>query len=178
MLVRLTSITWRHSASDSSCGTLRMLIPALLTRMSSRPRRATVSATILRHWVSSATLTSSTTVLTPSWASSAAAASAFLTLRPAMATVAPAWARPRAMPRPMPPLPPVTTATLPVRSKSFMAGSLLSVLHAKPGIEGVAEAVAEQVQAQAGQGERQAREQADPERLADDVLPTGDHVPP
>ena len=38
---------------------------------------------------------------------------------PQIATLAPAAARPSAMPRPMPPLPPVTSATLPVRSKSF-----------------------------------------------------------
>ena len=38
-LVRLVSSTARHSSSVYSCGGLRMLMPALLTRMSSRPKR-------------------------------------------------------------------------------------------------------------------------------------------
>ena len=40
----------------------------------------------------------------------------FSWFRPNTATAAPAWANPRAMPRPIPPLPPVTTATRPVKS--------------------------------------------------------------
>ena len=55
-------------------------------------------------------------------ANSATAASFLAALRPATTTTAPHSARPRAMPRPMPPLPPVTTATLPVRSKRRMSG--------------------------------------------------------
>ena len=43
----------------------------------------------------------------------------FAALRPRMAIEAPAWASPRAMPSPMPPLPPVTMATLPVKSNGF-----------------------------------------------------------
>lgn len=42
----------------------------------------------------------------------------FSSFRPKIATEAPASARPSAMPRPIPPLPPVTTATLLARSKS------------------------------------------------------------
>src|SRR5580765_6069166 len=37
-----------------------------------------------------------------------------------MATLAPACARPRAIPRPMPPLPPVTSAAFPVRLKRLV----------------------------------------------------------
>src|SRR5262249_54091879 len=48
--------------------------------------------------------------------SSATAAAAFPALRAATATLAPAAASPRAMPSPIPPLPPVTMATRPVRS--------------------------------------------------------------
>src|SRR5262249_23487529 len=47
----------------------------------------------------------------PSARNSDRAASALVLLRPAIATVAPAEASPLAMPRPMPPLPPVTNAT-------------------------------------------------------------------
>ena len=57
-------------------------MPALLTRMSRRPRRSTVSSIILRQEASLATSTSSTAVLTPSLASSAAAASDFLHVAP------------------------------------------------------------------------------------------------
>ena len=56
----------------------------------------------------------------PASSSSAAAAAFFSSLRAAMATVAPAAARPRANPRPMPLLPPVTMATLPLRSNMLM----------------------------------------------------------
>ena len=49
--------------------------------------------------------------------------SLFAALRPATTTDAPAPASPRAMPNPMPPLPPVTIATLPVRSKRFIPWS-------------------------------------------------------
>src|SRR5262245_25605447 len=52
----------------------------------------------------------------PSFSSSRTAASDFVWFRPATTTRAPALARPLAMPRPMPPLPPVTIATLPLRS--------------------------------------------------------------
>src|SRR5665213_3147293 len=60
--------------------------------------------------------------LTPCWRNSAMAASDFASLRAATAISAPAAASPRAMPRPMPPLPPVTIATLPLRSNSFVIG--------------------------------------------------------
>jgi hypothetical protein len=40
--------------------------------------------------------------------------------RPVTATAAPAAASPLAMPRPIPPLPPVTTATRPVRSNNVI----------------------------------------------------------
>src|SRR5262249_5204643 len=53
-----------------------------------------------------------------------AAVSDFAAFRPSTAIFAPASASPRAMPRPIPPLPPVTIATLPVRSNSFTARSL------------------------------------------------------
>jgi hypothetical protein len=43
---------------------------------------------------------------------------AFSSFRPNTATAAPASANPRAMPRPIPPLPPVTTATRPVKSNN------------------------------------------------------------
>src|SRR5260221_11004045 len=103
-----------------SSGCFRMLMPALLTRMSSRPNALTAAPTSVRHdspGVPSGTMRAT---LAPPSRSSAAAVSHFSLLRPTMTTVAPAAPSPRAMPRPMPPLPPVTIATLPVRSKSSM----------------------------------------------------------
>ncbi len=51
---------------------------------------------------------------------SAAARSATSCRRPATTTRAPAWARPPAIPLPSPVPPPVTTATLPLRSNGFV----------------------------------------------------------
>src|ERR1700682_6480867 len=56
--------------------------------------------------------------LVPYCLSSATAAFDLVSLRPTTTISAPASANPRAMPRPMPPLPPVTIATLPLRSNS------------------------------------------------------------
>jgi hypothetical protein len=50
----------------------------------------------------------------------ATAAADFSALRAAIASLAPAAASPCAMPSPMPPLPPVTSATRPERSKGVM----------------------------------------------------------
>src|SRR5580704_15796978 len=57
----------------------------------------------------------------------AAAALFFSALRPQIETLQPAAVSACAMPRPMPPLPPVMTATRPVRSKMFMGVSILLV---------------------------------------------------
>src|SRR4051812_47622145 len=54
--------------------------------------------------------------LTPRCLISSTAAFDLASLRPTITISAPASASPRAMPRPMPPLPPVTMATLPLRS--------------------------------------------------------------
>src|SRR5262249_47254090 len=51
-----------------------------------------------------------------------------------MATRAPARARPRAIPRPMPPLPPVTSADFPVKLKRLVMLHLRSIEKAWPGL--------------------------------------------
>src|SRR5688572_15059508 len=115
-LVRFVSSTSFHSSSEYSSGRLRTLMPALLTRISRRPSRFAASSTIARQLASSFRSASSATA--PGRLCSAAA---FLALsRPAIATLAPAAASPCAMARPMPPLPPVTSAVLPLRSKRSM----------------------------------------------------------
>src|SRR6185436_1319929 len=116
-LVRLVWITLFHSAMSSACGGLRMLMPALLMRMSIRPSSPTTRLTMAATAALSVTSAATAIALAPLCSSSATAAADLASLRPTTAIAAPACARPRAMPSPMPPLPPVTMATLPVRSK-------------------------------------------------------------
>src|SRR5450631_481677 len=118
-LVRLVLITLSHSSSSSACGALRILMPALLTRMSIRPSSRKLRSTMAVTAALSVTSATTDIALTPCRLSSAAAASDFVSLRPTITNWAPALASPRAMPRPMPPLPPVTIATLPLRSNGF-----------------------------------------------------------
>src|ERR1700730_7442220 len=115
-LVRLVLITLSHSSGSSVCGGLRILMPALLTRMSIRPSSRLTRSTILATAALSVTSAMTDIALTPRLRRSATAAFDFASLRPTTAMPAPASARPRAMPSPMPPLPPGTMATLPLRS--------------------------------------------------------------
>src|ERR1700737_1789780 len=119
-LVRLVRITLSHSSISSASGDLRILMPALLTRISIRPNSRTVRSTISATAALSVTSAGTDIALAPCCLSSATAATDFASLRPTMAMPAPASASPRAMPRPMPPLPPVTIATLPPRSNSVV----------------------------------------------------------
>src|SRR5260221_5083958 len=115
-LVRFDSSSRCHSRSVYSSGRFLMLMPALFTRMPSPPSWRAASSTMPRHAFSS--VMSAAMAMAPSFF----AAAAFLApSRPAMATWAPARANPSAMPSPMPPLPPVTSAVLPLRSKRSMA---------------------------------------------------------
>ena len=94
-------------------------MPALLTSTSSRPSRATVSAISMSQSAQCPTWQAIATALLPVDSRiSAAAASHASSLREAMTTSAPACASTPAIARPMPRDPPVTTATLPVRSWS------------------------------------------------------------
>ncbi len=115
-LVRLVSMTVRQSSSRYSSGRRRMLVPALFTRMSSPPRRVAVASTMAPTAASSVMSATTESAFAPSDESSATAAAFFPASRPATITAAPHRARPRARPRPMPPLPPVTSATRPDRS--------------------------------------------------------------
>ena len=97
--------------------------PALTKHESTRPSSPTVSAmaATTASWSPTSQITACTSP--PNDASSSTAASFLAGLVPQMATAAPHSARPRANPRPMPLLPPVTSPTWPVRSKSLlMAG--------------------------------------------------------
>src|SRR5438067_2189474 len=92
-------------------------MPALAKHASTRPNCASVSAnaasTALRSLTSQILVSNR-----PPWARSCVAAFAFFSaFRPQIDTAQPAAASASAMPRPIPPLPPVTTATRPDRSK-------------------------------------------------------------
>src|SRR6185436_20288810 len=116
-LVRLVWITLFHSAMSSACGGLRILMPALLMRMSIRPSSPATRPAMAATESLSVTSAATAIAVAPPCLSSATASADLASLRPTTAIAAPACASPRAMPSPMPPLPPVTMATLPVRSK-------------------------------------------------------------
>ena len=101
------------------CGGLRMLVPALLTRMSMRPNASTCSI------IAATAALSVTSAVERDRLGAAPRAPRppppLLRVAPRHDDRAPASARPRAMPSPIPPLPPVTTATLPVRSNSLVS---------------------------------------------------------
>src|SRR5437899_1659833 len=117
--VRFVSRTRCHSASVYSWIGLRMFVPALFTRMSRRPKRSRVALTSRATAVSSVTSTLTASAGAPSPSISATALRDLSTLRAATTMPAPAAARPRAIPSPIPPLPPVTTATRPLRSNTL-----------------------------------------------------------
>src|SRR5258707_10187291 len=110
-----------HSSSAYSSGCLRMLVPALLIRISSRPNFFTAALISARHDSAAVTSTATASALAPTAASFLTAAALFASSRPATTIAAPASARPCAMPKPIPPLPPVTIATRPPRSKSAIS---------------------------------------------------------
>src|SRR4051812_28581994 len=104
-------------------------MPEQFTRMSIRPNCAATAAIILRQSSSLPISTGKNAASDPSFSISAIAFFALASFCAAIAILAPASARPFAMPSPMPPLPPVTTATLPLRSKIFMELPLCPSLH-------------------------------------------------
>src|SRR5258708_29838400 len=107
-------------SSDFSCNTppLNDTLPALFTRM---PRPPSSLSTLLSAGSNPARLVTSTLTAiegTPIAFSSESTRWFFSSFRPNTATAAPASANPSAMLRPIPPLPPVTTAIRPVRSNN------------------------------------------------------------
>ncbi len=92
--------------------------PALLTRVSIRPKRVTADSTTAAAWSASRTSpVTNTAVRTPPEASVAVGSwSAAGWCRPQTTTSAPAARKASLMPRPMPRAPPVTTTTRPLKS--------------------------------------------------------------
>src|SRR6266699_2165117 len=107
-------------SSDFSCNTppLNDTLPALFTKM---PRLPSSLSTVLSAGSNPARLVTSTLTAiegAPIAFSSESTRWFFSLFRPNTATAAPASANPSAMLRPIPPLPPVTTATRPVKSNN------------------------------------------------------------
>src|SRR5215467_1155453 len=117
-LVRLVSKTWCHFLRARLSSGFLMLIPAFMMSMCRRPKRVRVALTRASTEASSSTFTSMASACAPRSRNSATAFALFSRLRAATTTAAPASASPRAMPSPMPPFPPVTTATRPFRSNA------------------------------------------------------------
>ena len=119
-LVRLASITFRHSSVASSTMGLRNWMPALLTRMSismsSRSSRSKAAVTA----ASSVTSKRATSTAYPRAFISAAAADRRSWSEPLSTTVAPAAASPSAMALPSPREDPVTRAVRPSRANRFI----------------------------------------------------------
>ena len=107
-------------SSGVSCNTPPLIdtLPALFTRM---PMPPSSLSTLLSAGSSPARLVTSTITAidgTPIAFNSESTRWFFSSFRPNTATAAPASANPSAMPRPIPPLPPVTTATRLVKSNN------------------------------------------------------------
>src|SRR3954469_4071545 len=120
---RLVANILRHSSSVRSMKELLPPppMPALAKHPSTRPNVSSVA--FIAALTEAGSVTSQTRVSTlPDSPARLAAAALFLSaLRPQIETLQPWAASACAMPSPMPPLPPVITATRPERSKRFMA---------------------------------------------------------
>src|ERR1022692_4392853 len=110
----------RSQSSGFSLNTppLSDAMPALLTRMLMPPSSLSTWFSAGSNPARLVTSTLRATAGTPMVFNSDSTRWFFSSLRPNTATAAPASANPSAMPRPIPPLPPVTMATRPVRSNN------------------------------------------------------------
>src|SRR5580765_7371727 len=136
------NLSWSPCIHASSSRTSRMppaAEPALFTRMSSRPRSA--AAPVTKRSASSVRVRSAqiaSTLRPDSARISAAAFSSTSRRRAQIATSQPSRANARAMPLPIPSLPPVTKAALPVSRRSMalllQAAERLRVFSHPPGV--------------------------------------------
>src|ERR1700676_2917471 len=110
-LFKLVSRTRSQSSSDFSCAGPKTPMPALFTRMVIGPRADSVLATRLATSAGRVTSATCKNTRPPRPASWALASFRALESRPQIATAAPSDAKRTAMARPIPRLPPVTSAT-------------------------------------------------------------------
>src|SRR3954452_10383965 len=121
--LRFRSSTLSHAEAGNSASGAPHVAPALLTRMCSSSSCSPTSAASARQ-ASSVDRSAWTKRTVPNAESSARACSPSSGLRALRYTRAPACSSPRAIISPMPRVPPVTTATLPVRSNSSTCRTL------------------------------------------------------
>ncbi len=121
--VRFVSIISRQSSSGNVSVGARLILPALLTRMSTLPKRETVSASSFSRDPRSCMSQVRRRVARPRASISAAVSSTCSWRRAEATTSAPASASPRLMARPMPEVPPTTTAILPSSCKDLSISS-------------------------------------------------------
>src|SRR5712691_7626402 len=119
-LVWLTAMIRSQPSSPSASPTELPEIPALLTRMSSRPWVDSVRSISVRHAASLVTSAAAAIAWPPPVRMSAASASASIARMSATTTRAPSLANNRASASPMPCAPPVMIATLSFRRISFL----------------------------------------------------------
>src|ERR1700722_8632818 len=116
----LRASTRSNAASSKSSSGAPQVAPALLTRMSRASSRDATSSARRRH-SASVERSAGIPMQVPFLDSSAATASTTSAFREEMYTFTPASTKPSAIIRPMPRLPPVTSAVLPAMSKRFDA---------------------------------------------------------
>src|SRR3954452_9907638 len=121
--LRFRSSTLSHAEAGNSASGAPHVAPALLTRMCSSSSCSPTSAASARQ-ASSVDRSAWTKRTVPNAESSARACSPSSGLRALRYTRAPACSSPRAIISPIPRVPPVTTATLPVRSNSSTCRTL------------------------------------------------------
>ena len=114
----LVRINRSNASASNSSSRARCCMPALLTRMSTGPDRASWPSTAARTAAWSVASKASALTAAPVSASRACAAASFASSRPLSTMRAPALASPSASAWPMPCDEPVTSAVLPVRSNS------------------------------------------------------------
>ena len=119
LLIRLRSIWRAQFFGCRSTKARRVTPPALLTRISSRPNCFAVSATAACSGSTSITLIGNCSARRPRFSTCSAVSAQRSGITSTMATSAPMSAMHSAQERPMPPPPPVTKATCPVRSISL-----------------------------------------------------------
>ena len=117
---RLVPSTSRQVSGGISTAGMRRMMPALATRISSWPQRFSISLKPASTAFGSVTSKAQAVVSMPKSRKRCCAVASFAGSRPLMMTRAPASASPRARPKPIPWLDPVTSAFFPVRSNILL----------------------------------------------------------
>src|SRR6516225_4174617 len=119
----------RHSVSLTSTVGLRAIRPAAFTRISTRPRCSSTRWRRASTECRSTTSTGTARLRRPAFSTCAQASRTSPSRRPLGTTSAPASARPSAIAWPRPEVPPMTTATRPVRSSELSIDPFTVLVH-------------------------------------------------